>query len=165
MLTAIVSGKNFSAIVRNSGSLALIFSIVCFASLAGAQDTRDVSEPLIPRVCTQLTASLAAQDIASENAETKLDTARIQDAIDHCAKGMAVELRPDGAHNAFLSGPLELKPGITLLMARGATLYGTRNPRAYDARPGSCGLVNDDGRGCQPLIAVNNAPHASIVGE
>jgi len=164
MFTVIVSGRNISLIARNSGIIALLLSLFTFANLAGAQDTRDVSEPLIPRVCTPLTASLAAQDVASESAATKLDTARIQEAIDHCAKGMAVELRPDGAHNAFLSGPLELKPGITLLLARGATLFGTRNPRAYDARPGSCGLVNDDGRGCQPLIAVNNAPHASIVG-
>jgi polygalacturonase len=138
--------------------------MISFAGPTVAQDTRDVSEPVIPRVCTQVTASLAAQDIASESAASKLDTARIQEAIDHCAKGMAVELRPDGAHNAFLSGPLELKPGITLLIARGATLFGTRNPRAYDVRAGSCGLVNDDGRGCKPLIAVNNAPHAAVMG-
>src|SRR5260370_36255946 len=128
-MSTTISGRNPLAAARGSRGLVLIFSMICFAGLAGAQDTRDVSEPMIPRVCTQLTARLVAgQDIPSESAATKLDTSRIQGAIDRCAKGMAVELRPDGAHNAFLSGPLQLKPGITLLVARGATLFGTRNP-------------------------------------
>jgi polygalacturonase len=116
-------------------------------------------------VCEQLGSNLGAeQDVPAENAATKLDTARIQEAINRCKPGMAVELRPAGGHNAFLSGPLELKPGTTLIVARGAVLFGTRNPRAYDVRPQSCGVVNDDGRGCKPLIHVNQAAHAGVMG-
>jgi polygalacturonase len=152
--------------VKAQTKLALVLLItVCLAQLSRAQDTRDVSEPALPPVCEQLAANLAAdKDVPGENAATKLDTARIQDAIDRCKPGMAVELRPGRDHSAFLSGPLELKPGTTLLVARGAVLFGTRNPRAYDVRPGSCGVVNDDGRGCKPLIHVSQAAHAAVMG-
>ena len=94
-----------------------------------------------------------------------LDTARIQEAIDHCVAGRAVELRADGMNNAFLSGPLELKPSVTLLVSGGAVLFATRNPREYDVQPGSCGAVNQEGRGCKPLIHARNAPHSGVMGE
>src|SRR5215831_1336865 len=143
----------------------IFFTTVCLSNLVSAQDTRDVSEPALPPVCEQLAANLVAdQDIPAESAATALDTARIQEAINRCKPGMAVELRPAGGHNAFLSGPIELKPGTTLLVARGAVLFGTRNPHAYDVRPESCGVVNDDGRGCKPLIRVNQAAHAAVMG-
>ena len=100
-----------------------------------------------------------------ESAEENLDTARIQEAIDHCVAGRAVELRADGPNNAFLSGPLELKPSVTLLVAGGAVLFATRNPREYDVQPGSCGTVNQEGRGCKPLIHARNAPHSGVMGE
>ena len=62
------------------------------ASCLAAQDTRTVIEPFFPQLCThefdaQLQTSggsLAAAD------EQKLDTARIQKAIDKCGKGRAV---------------------------------------------------------------------------
>jgi polygalacturonase len=130
------------------------------------QDTRDVQEPKIPPTCLRLTANLRAERGAlSEAAEGSLDTARIQAGIDHCPSGQAVALLPNGSNDAFLSGPLELKGGVTLLVERGAVLFGTRNPREYDVHPGSCGKVNDDGRGCKPLIHVDHAPHAGIMGE
>ena len=108
--------------------LALIFfTTVGFSNRMSAQDTRDVSEPALPPVCEQLTANLVAdKDVPAESAATALDTARIQEAINHCKPGMAVELRPVSGHSAFLSGPLELKPGTTLLVAGGAVLFGTR---------------------------------------
>jgi polygalacturonase len=100
----------------------------------------------------------------SEIAESSLDTARIQAGINHCQAGQAVALVPDGAHDAFLTGPLEIKPGVTLLVERGAIVFATRNAREYDVRPGSCGTVNDDGHGCKPLIHVDHAPHAGVMG-
>jgi polygalacturonase len=88
-----------------------------------AQDTRDVIEPKVPRVCTSLSAGLHSENgKLPEAAEANLDTARIQEAIDHCVAGRAVELRADGGHNAFLSGPLELRPSVTLLETGGAVL-------------------------------------------
>ncbi|MGH9596317.1 MAG: hypothetical protein ACRD3K_05920 [Edaphobacter sp.] len=36
--------------------------------------------------------------------ESKLDTARIQGALDKCKPGMAVELKPSSGNNAFRPG-------------------------------------------------------------
>jgi polygalacturonase len=142
-----------------------ILLIVLAASLLYAQDVREVREPGIPAICTQLTARLSTEAGAlPESAEASLDTARIQDALDHCVAGRAVELRPDGTHDAFLTGPLELRGSVTLVVAAGAKLFGSRNPREYDLRPGSCGVVNADGRGCRPLIHAGNAPHSGVMG-
>ena len=144
----------------------VILTIVASAFIpAQAQDRRDVHEPAIPQTCTRLTARfIASNGSVPEAADTMLDTARIQDALDHCIAGRAVELAADGGHNAFLSGPLELRPSVTLVVDEGVTLFGTRNPRAYDVQPGSCGVVNDDGRGCKPLIHAGKSPHSGIMG-
>lgn len=137
-----------------------------FPGLLHAQDTRDVSEPKVPRVCISLSAHLKVENgRLPESAEEKLDTSRIQEAIDHCVAGRAVELRADGGHNAFLSGPLELKPSVTLLVGEGVVLFASRNPREYDVRPDSCGLVNQEGHGCKPLISARNAPHSGVMGQ
>src|SRR5690349_768847 len=96
------------------------------AALFG-QDTRTVTEPKIPPSCTALTSDRQAVD------EAKTDTAHIQQALDQCMPGRAVELKS----GAFLSGPLQLRRGVTLVVDRGATLYGSRNPRDYDTTPGS----------------------------
>src|SRR5262249_18362772 len=130
-----------------------------------AQDRRNVQEPVIPPTCVVLTALLNGESVAAENMQSELDTARIQSAIDHCRPGAAVELRGTGVRDAFLSGPLELKPGVTLLVESGVTLFATRNPRAYDVHRGSCGVVDDNGRGCRPLIHAESAAHAAVMGE
>src|SRR5260370_17244104 len=50
-----------------------------------AQDSRRVSEPRIPPSCTILTASLTAHGTTlAEADESKLDTRRVQNALDHC---------------------------------------------------------------------------------
>jgi polygalacturonase len=145
--------------------LVVAIAICIYPPAASAQDTRHVVEPKLPQVCASLVASLTSQaGKLPEESERHLDTERIQQAIDHCVAGRAVELRPDGTHNAFLSGPLELKPSVTLLVAAGATLFGTRNPRHYDLNPGSCGVVNQEGHGCKPLIHVAGAPHSGVMG-
>ena len=133
---------------------------------AVAQDTRAITEPKVPRLCASLSARfIPEKGKLPEGAEQNLDTARIQEAIDHCVAGRAVELRVDGPNTAFLSGPLELKPSVTLLVAGGAVLFAARNPREYDVQSGSCGTVNQDGRGCKPLIHARNAPHSGVMGE
>jgi polygalacturonase len=128
-----------------------------------AQDTRNVTEPVIPQVCTALAAQLDVK--LSEADETKLDSSRIQKAIDACPQGQAVALRTGDGHTAFLSGPLELKAGVTLLVDTGVTLFASRNPRDFDATPGACGVVSKTGRGCKPLIGVNRADGAAVMGE
>jgi polygalacturonase len=125
-----------------------------------AQDTRAVTEPRIPDVCTTLDANLS-----SEVDESKPDTKRIQDALDHCAAGLAVKLGHNGRYNAFLSGPLQLRSGVTLLIDANTTLFGSRDPRDYDVTRGSCGVVNNSGRGCKPLIAGDHVEGAGVMGD
>ena len=136
------------------------------SSIGLAQDTRRVTEPRFHPVCASLSAELAAKQGTIEEAdEKKPDTLRIQAAIDHCSPGTSVELRGAGSKNAFLAGPIELKPGITLLVGPGTTLFASRDPRDYDVTPGSCGLVDQNGRGCKPLIHLRNAPDAGVMGD
>jgi polygalacturonase len=134
---------------------------------AWAQDTRRVNRPVIPVSCAVLTASLISvggRTLAAED-EAKLDTARIQSAIDGCPKGRAVELKAAGEQDAFLSGPLQLRNGVTLRVDAGTILFGSRNPRDYDLRPGSCGIVDQAGHGCKPLIGGDGVAHTAVMGD
>jgi polygalacturonase len=134
-----------------------------------AQDTRRVTEPAIPPSCTVVTANLTAIDgnkTLAESDEAKLDTSRIQQAIDACPKGRAVELKADGAHNAFLSGPLSLRAGVALVVDAGAILFGSRDPQLFEIEPGSCGIVaKTSSPGCKPLIAGSGVSGAAVMGE
>jgi len=170
--------------------------------VAGAQDTRVVNEPKIPPVCTKLQAQLRGVGQGGgagmlEEEEGKLDTERIQKALDTCKPGHAVELaavvfisdersKEPKSRFAFLTGPLELREGVTLLVDGGVTLYGSRdakvyefpNPDAKPGEPGKCGtstprptsfptFAAGAGRprgGCRPLISIN-VKHAAIMGD
>lgn len=139
---------------------------------ARAQDTRHVVEPTIPASCTLLPAQLLATNNKLEAAdETKLDTKRIQAALDGCKPGMAVELRPMSGNNAFLSGPLDLRAGVTLLIDEGVTLYASRNPKDYDMGEGLCGTILQGPRqpgvqaGCRSLINAVNVTNAAVMGD
>lgn len=147
--------------------LALLFLITAtLVCRLPAQDTRTVMEPTLPPVCTTVTARLTAiaGALVSED-ESKLDTERIQRAIDACGAGHAVELKAADGRNAFLSGPLELRQGVTLLVDHGVTLFGSRDPRVYETAPGSCGIVNQERNGCRPLIAVKHVSGAGVMGD
>ena len=132
-----------------------------------AQDTRTVTEPVIPPFCTTLEAHLTATHGAIAPAdESKLDSDRIQKAIDTCGKGHAVALKVRGTANAFLSGALELREGVTLVVGKGVTLYESVDPAVLQISPGSCGIVsNTPGRGCKPLISVSHVSGAGIMGD
>lgn len=146
-------------------SLTVAFSLI---PQAAAQDTRTVVEPILPPLCTTLDARLqAAGNTLAPADEQKLDTARIQKAINRCGKGRAVMLHVDEANNAFLSGPLELKPEVALIVDRGVTLFASRDPALFAVSPGSCGVVAHQSgpRGCKPLIAVDHAPGSAIMGD
>ena len=151
---------------------------VCLA----AQDARTVGEPFFPQLCTTLDAQLQSVGHSLSPAdEQKLDTARIQKAIDKCGKGRAVLLHVNETSDAFLSGPLELKPEIMLIVGLGVTLFASRDPALYAVSPGSCGNVShgeepspqrqgpvvggSEPRGCKPLISVDHALRSAIMGD
>jgi polygalacturonase len=161
----------------------------CAGGGANAQDTRVVTEPKIPPACVKLDANLSVPPDVRGGAvrdedESKLDTERIQKALDNCGAGRAVELAAKGTNaNAFLSGPLELREGVTLLVDKGVTLYGSRDPKVYEmapeGEPVKCGTstprptsfptfsTNAAARprgGCRPLITIA-VKNAAIMGD
>jgi polygalacturonase len=144
----------------------VVTMLIAWTSQASAQDTRNVMEPKIPQSCVVLTALLSRQGSTLATAdETKLDTARIQAAIDGCPTGRAVELKSGSGYDAFLSGPLQLRNGVTLLVDAGTILFASRNPRDYDARPGACGVISAGGGGCRPLIGGTRVAGAGVMGD
>jgi polygalacturonase len=153
--------------------------LVCSLALH-AQDTRTVTEPRIPAACVTLNADVAANHgVIAEADEQKLSTSRIQDAMDHCGPSSgsspvrgpivitpkSVVLRARGKKNVFLTGPLNLRPGVTLVVDKNTALVGSRDPRVYDLAPGGCGIVAQRGRGCKPLITGDNVKDSGIMGE
>jgi polygalacturonase len=148
-------------IIRASLALA-----VTTAATARGQDTRTVTEPHIPAACVAVTAELipVADTTLSDADEGKLDTKRIQSAIDHCAAGRAVFLKAAGAKRAFVAGPLTLKAGVTLVVDTNAILFASRNPREYDLEPGRCGTVDERGHACKALITAERATSAGVMG-
>jgi polygalacturonase len=145
----------------------LVWLVAAVAWQGFAQDTRQVTEPAIPPSCAVLTARLASlgERTLAEADEDHLDTGRIQSAIDGCPKGQAVELKAGRGRDAFLSAPLHLRDGVTLRVDAGAILFGSRNPRDYDVRPGSCGIVDQDGHGCRALVNGDRVAHAAVMGD
>ena len=145
--------------------LSTAMMVVCVGALA--QDTRTVTEPKIPAACMVLKAGLVrvggVDGIASAD-ESKPDTERLQKALDRCTKGQAVELAEDGGQAAFLTGPIEMRPGVTLLVDKGVTLYGSRVAKDYEVEPGSCG-INAPKTGCRALISGKGATGSGIMGD
>lgn len=140
-------------------------SAILISLAASAQDTRKVSEPVIPASCVVIKAHLhASNNTLAEADEGKSDSERIQKALDTCGAGKAVELKAWGDKNAFLSGPLELHEGVTLLIDKGVTLYASRNPKDFDTVPGGCGTSGPMSSRCRPLIAVN-VHNAAVMGD
>ena len=145
---------------------AVALQVLFSATVLHAQDTRNVSEPHIPAPCVTLHASLiATQGAIADRDERKLDTERIQHAIDNCKAGEAVVLRAEGRSNVFLTGPIVLRSGVTLVVDAHTSLVASRDPRVYDLSPGSCGVVNERGHGCKSLITANGAHDSGIMGE
>lgn len=79
------------------------------------------------------------------------DTAAIQKAIDGCGAGDEILL----SKGVYLSGPLELSSGDTLVVAKGATLLGTADHDAYRDRRG---------RTVVPLLSARDAHDITLAG-
>ena len=168
---------------RFTWSLALLGGTFASASLPFALgqaapvatgDARTVTEPSFPRACQVLQASFHDQgeDVPAsvEQVSTEPDQARLQTALNSCAgSGLAVQLSQDHAgNNAFLTGPLTIPSGVTLLVDPGVTLYFSRNAQDYDTVPGThtCGTVSgaSNTASCQNLISINGSNNAAIMG-
>jgi polygalacturonase len=146
--------------------LKILLTLTATLVAAHAQDLRTVTEPAIPPSCATLGASLASRAGALDAASEKTrDTARIQAAIDSCAAGHAVVLRAESAHDAFLSGPLRLRQGVTLVVEAGAILFASRDPRDYDLKPGVCGTIDQSGHSCKALINGDHVGDAGVMGD
>jgi polygalacturonase len=140
--------------------------LMCFGISLPAQDTRNVTEPNIPAACVILEADITAtHGTIADKDERRLDTERIQHAIDNCAAGKALVLRAHGKKNVFLTGPLALRSGVTLVVDANTALVASRDPRIYDLTPGSCGILSERGHGCKPLIKGDGAQDSGIMGE
>jgi pectin methylesterase-like acyl-CoA thioesterase len=124
---------------------------------AHAQDTRHVTEPVMPPACAVL--------IADSGKAEHIDTARIQAAIDKCAPGHAVHLAPSNEKHDFVSGPLTLKSGVTLAVDGGATLFASTDPALFDRGGHTCGTNDQAGKGCRPLITVDDTRGSGVMGE
>ncbi len=132
-----------------------VLAALALCGAAPAQDSRIVTEPVMPPSCAVLSPGPAGAD----------DTARIQAALDACAAGHALHLAPANGQRGFTSGPLMLPRGVTLAIDAGATLYASTDPMAYDRGARTCGTIDANGKGCLPLISVDDVAGAGIMGE
>ncbi|GAB3155159.1 glycosyl hydrolase family 28 protein [Microbacterium neimengense] len=132
-------------------------------------DRRQVSEPVAPsRTCATVSAQRTLTGGAGDDADEAAppDTARIQQALDDCARTddsvVAVRLAASDTLTDFLSGPLTVRQGEVLLLDSTVTLYGSRNPADYQiAGRETCGTVGRSGGGCAPLLTLAGA-HAGL---
>jgi polygalacturonase len=146
--------------------VAVLGVVVGLAAGMAAQDMRTVTEPKIPSSCAVLDAKLSVVGHSlAEADERKLDTERIQAALDACGKSKGVVLKVKGAANAFLSGPLQLRAGVALVVDKGVTLFGSRDAAVFETSPGSCGILAQKRGGCRPLISVKDVAGAAVMGD
>jgi sugar lactone lactonase YvrE len=169
--TGTLASTNYTFTFTN-GALAIQSATQAPAVATG--DSRTVTEPVIPAVCATLNASLTSvsDDLPTsvDGTITNPDGARIQSALNSCANtNQVVQLSVDGAgHNAYLTGPLNMPSGVTLLVDPGVFVYFSRNAQDYDVVPGThtCGTVNNNSAtsSCLPLININGVSNVGIMG-
>jgi len=120
-------------------------------------DTRTVTEPSYPPVCTVL----VADQIVTSPVETNPDTTRVQAAINACPSGEAVEFSSSGSYNAFIIAPITLNAGVTMLVDPEVTILGSIKYADY-------GCVSSESW-CNPLIQIAPntypSPGSAIMGD
>ena len=152
--------------LKFSAALTVALCLVASAPVY-AQDTRTVTEPVIPPVCSQVQADLAITGgEPSSELNTAHDTSLIETALTAaksnaaCGQGYAVELVTNGGNNGFVIAPIFIPAGITLLIDGGVTVFGSRNATDYQIGTASTGNTcgsTDGGAGCYPLITVGQS--------
>lgn len=172
----IVSGSKRNAAQLLSG-LALTLSVFSPAASWAADPPIAtqwglVNEPAAPaNVCATLSATLQSVNGSLDAADadgkaTHPDQERLQAAINACNSGAVKLVAGEGGKDAFLSGPLTLKSGVTLWIDKGVTLFASRDPKDYDTGESDCGTANDSGKKtCKPLIEAKDTRDSGIVGE
>jgi polygalacturonase len=111
------------------GTLVAVVLLISSSTLPG-QDMRKGTEPHIPAACATLDASIAAdQGVILPEDERKLDTERIQRAIDNCGAGKAEVMSKSGKRNVLLAAPITLRSGVTLVLDANTALVASRDPR------------------------------------
>ena len=152
--------------------------------LVQAVDANLPAEPVIPPPCMALDAPHAVRATGDAGTDglpiydpSALDSGAIQAAIDACGASLgagqkgSVQLRVsagDPTRVAFVSGPLQLRAGVTLWIDRGVTLFAAQDPRLYDkspaTSPGTCGTdAINNSNGCLSLINVNGASATALL--
>jgi polygalacturonase len=95
------------------------------AALLATGDTRSVTEPTYPAVCSTLSAQFTISDRSSPPSSD--DTDRIQAALTACeGTGQSVVLAMSGTNDAFYSGTLTVN-GEALVVDAGVTLFGNNS--------------------------------------
>lgn len=121
---------------------------------ATAGDTRNVTEPVIPASCETLVAG---------NIDA---TAEIQQGLNTCAaKNQVLHLTSSDKKSHFYAGPLTVPSGGGLNIDKGAILSALPDPALYDKGNGTCGTLDNSGKGCNPFISVKNTAGSGIYGE
>jgi hypothetical protein len=113
----------------------------------GEGDARLPPEPELPtEVCKTLHSDKSFPD------ENKLDTERVQAALDEC-RGGVVKLVNNGENNAFITSHIELD-SVTLWVDEDVWLYASRDPDLYQ-ETGNCGKPGlTDSGACLDFIQV-----------
>jgi polygalacturonase len=140
------------------------------AAIATGDQRGAITEPATPPACARLAPQSSPQNPQNETAGTNLDTSRIQSALSECGIGHAVELSASAApssQSAFISGPLSLPSGVSLIIDKGVTLFASRQTGVYDnpRKPQAthCGEYDGYGRSCRPFITVEAGASGSGV--
>ena len=133
---------------------AVITAVLCgsplFAQTLATGDSRHLTEPRYPFICTVLQAQFNTSQRSAPPATD--DTGRLQTALTGCAgTGKAVLLVPSAANNAFFSGTLAVD-GEALALAWGVTLFGNNSYsgeliNVSGTNPAIMGPGTIDGRG------------------
>ena len=104
-----------------------------------AQDTRTVTEPKIPPACVTLAGRHRLKPRRHRRSPTSKSSpppaSRMRSTIARQGHGLVV-LRAHGKKNVFLTGPLTLRTGVTLVVDKNTALVASRDPRLYDLSPG-----------------------------
>ncbi len=133
----------------------IIMSILAINTAMSTGDTRNVKEPVNPASCFVLKAN------------DKNNTSLIQSWINKCAKqNKVVELKSTSDKIFhFYSGPLNIPSNGGLLIDKGVVLSAIPDPTLYDNGNHKCGTLDNNGRGCNPFITVNNSVNSGIYGQ
>ncbi|WP_161557680.1 glycosyl hydrolase family 28 protein [Acidisarcina polymorpha] len=131
-----------------------------------------MNEPSFPQTCSVFRAVLHANadegplpraSVEDQDDESNVETAELQQKLDRCEQGKAVELSlgTDPRRNAFLISPINVPVGVSLILDGGVTLYASRDPALYQQQtPGvTCGDLGPKdiykvGVGCNSLITL-----------